>query len=62
MEPAEERWVMKVLERFARDESGATTVAYGLIAAAMSIAIITMISGLAAKLNATFAWAHMALQ
>jgi pilus assembly protein Flp/PilA len=53
---------MKMLERFARDESGATTVAYGLIAAAMSIAIITMISGLAAKLNATFFWVHTGLE
>ena len=37
---------MKVLlARFACDESGATAVEYGLIAAAMSAAIITMILG-----------------
>ena len=50
------------LDRFARDESGATTLVYGLIAAAMSIAIITMISGLGSKLNATFTWVHTTLR
>jgi pilus assembly protein Flp/PilA len=50
------------LDQFAREESGATTIAYGLIAAAMSIAIITMISGLGSKLNATFIWVHTTLQ
>ena len=47
---------MKVLlARFACDESGATSVEYGLIAAAMSAAIITMILGLGSKLTATLA-------
>ena len=47
---------MKVLfARFACDESGATAVEYGLIAAAMSAAIITMMLGLGSKLTATFA-------
>ena len=41
---------MKVLiARFACDESGATAVEYGLIAAAMSAAIITMMLGLGSK-------------
>jgi pilus assembly protein Flp/PilA len=47
---------MKVLiGRFVCDESGATAVEYGLIAAAMSAAIITMMLGLGSKLTATFA-------
>jgi pilus assembly protein Flp/PilA len=47
---------MKVLiARFACDESGATAVEYGLIAAAMFAAIITMMLGLGSKLTATFA-------
>ena len=47
---------MKVLiARFACDESGATAVEYGLIAAAMSAAIITMMLGLGSKLTSTFA-------
>ena len=46
---------MKVLiARFACDESGATAVEYGLIAAAMSAAIITMMLGLGSKLTTTF--------
>jgi pilus assembly protein Flp/PilA len=48
--------IMKVLiARFACDESGATAVEYGLIAAAMSAAIITMMLGLGSKLTSTFA-------
>jgi pilus assembly protein Flp/PilA len=39
-----------LLARFARDESGGTAIEYGLIAAGMSLAIITMISGLARSL------------
>ena len=50
------------LDQFARDESGATTVVYGLIAAAMSIAIITAVSGLGSKLHATFMWVHTTLE
>jgi pilus assembly protein Flp/PilA len=49
------------LERFARDESGATTVVYGLIAAAMVLAIITAVSGLGSRLNATFTWVQIVL-
>ncbi|MGA7489904.1 MAG: Flp family type IVb pilin [Xanthobacteraceae bacterium] len=48
--------------QFAREESGATTVVYGLIAAGLSIAIIMVMSGLGSKLNATLAWMHTALQ
>ncbi|HEY6993233.1 MAG TPA: Flp family type IVb pilin [Xanthobacteraceae bacterium] len=51
-----------LLQRFARDERGATTVVYGLIAAAMSIAIITAVSGLGSKLHATFAWVQTTLE
>jgi pilus assembly protein Flp/PilA len=44
--------IMKVLlARFARDESGSAAVEYGLIAAAMSAAIITMILGLGSKVT-----------
>jgi pilus assembly protein Flp/PilA len=49
-------------QRFARDEKGATTVVYGLIAAAMSIAILTAVSGFGSKLSLTFLWVQTALQ
>jgi pilus assembly protein Flp/PilA len=55
--------IMKMLlVRFARDESGATVIEYGLIAAGISVAIITAISGLGAKLNTTLAWMQTALE
>ena len=45
---------MKTLKRFAKDESGATAIEYGLIAAGISVAIITVVQGLGTKLNTTF--------
>ena len=46
---------MKTLfARFAKDESGATAIEYGLIAAGISVAIITVVQGLGTKLNSTF--------
>jgi pilus assembly protein Flp/PilA len=46
---------MKTLvSRFFKDESGATAIEYGLIAAGISVAIITVVGGLGTKLNSTF--------
>jgi len=46
---------MKTLvSRFVKDESGATAIEYGLIAAGISIAIIAVVNGLGTKLNTTF--------
>ena len=42
-----------LLKRFAKDESGATAVEYGLVAAGISVAIIAVMQGLGAKLNTT---------
>ena len=43
--------MLKTLVAFARDESGATAIEYGLIAAGISVAIIAVINGLGPKLN-----------
>ena len=43
-----------LVKRFAKDESGATAIEYGLIAAGISVAIITVVQGLGTKLNTTF--------
>ena len=43
-----------LLQRFVRDEGGATAIEYGLIAAGISVAIITVVQGLGSKLNTTF--------
>jgi pilus assembly protein Flp/PilA len=46
---------MKTLvSRFVKDESGATAIEYGLIAAGISIAIIAVVNGLGTKLNTVF--------
>ncbi|MEA2874250.1 MAG: pilus assembly protein Flp/PilA [Hyphomicrobiales bacterium] len=43
-----------LLQRFLRDEEGATAIEYGLIAAGISVAIITVVQGLGTKLSDTF--------
>ena len=40
--------------RFLQDDSGATAIEYGLIAAGISVAIIAVVNGLGTKLNSTF--------
>lgn len=45
---------MKTIRRFIADESGATAIEYGLIAAGISLAIIAVINGLGTKLNTKF--------
>jgi pilus assembly protein Flp/PilA len=43
-----------LLARFVKDESGATAIEYGLIAAGISLAIITIVNGLGTNLNGKF--------
>jgi pilus assembly protein Flp/PilA len=46
---------MKTLvQRFVKDESGATAIEYGLIAAGISVAIIAVVNALGGQLNNTF--------
>jgi pilus assembly protein Flp/PilA len=40
--------------RFVKDNSGATAIEYGLIAAGISVAIIAVVNGLGTSLNAKF--------
>ncbi|MGA2568463.1 MAG: Flp family type IVb pilin [Pseudolabrys sp.] len=40
--------------RFVKNESGATAIEYGLIAAGISVAIIAVVNGLGSTLNAKF--------
>ena len=44
----------KLFSRFLNDESGATAIEYGLIAAGISIAIIVAVNGLGTNLNTKF--------
>ena len=45
---------MRKVIAFLNDESGATAIEYGLIAAGISVAIIATVTGLGTKLNSTF--------
>ena len=44
----------RTLKKFWADESGATAIEYGLIAAGIALAIITVVNGLGSKLNTKF--------
>ena len=45
---------MNSIRKFLADESGATAIEYGLIAAGISLAIIAIVNGLGIKLNTKF--------
>ncbi len=44
----------KLVARFIKNESGATAIEYGLIAAGISLAIIAAVNGLGTNLNTKF--------
>ena len=45
---------MTKLKQFLADESGATAIEYGLIAAGISLAIISIVNGLGSNLKTKF--------
>jgi pilus assembly protein Flp/PilA len=53
---------MKMLRAFLANESGATAIEYGLIAAGISLAIIAVVNGLGTKLNTKFTSINTSLQ
>jgi pilus assembly protein Flp/PilA len=58
MEPKKMNYLLKLV----KDESGATAIEYGLIAAGISVAIIAVVQGLGSKLNTTFTSVQTALK
>jgi len=58
---SEELSMSKVL-RFLKDESGATAIEYGLIAAGISVAIIVAVASVGSGLNTTFTSVQTALK
>jgi pilus assembly protein Flp/PilA len=48
--------------KFLRNESAATAIEYGLIAAGISLAIIAVVNGLGDKLNTKFASINASLK
>jgi pilus assembly protein Flp/PilA len=54
--------MIRPIRTFLIDESGATAIEYGLIAAGIAVAIITVVKGLGTKLNTTFSSVSSALK
>ena len=54
--------MQKLLTKFAKDESGATAIEYGLIAAGIAVAIIAAVQGVGTALNTTFTSVSTALR
>ena len=46
--------MQRTLNKFLNDESGATAIEYGLIAAGIALAIIAVVNGLGTNLNGMF--------
>lgn len=44
----------QLLARFWKDQSAATAIEYGLIAAGISVVIIAVVNGIGTKLNTSF--------
>jgi len=53
---------MTCFKKFVSDESGATAIEYGLIAAGIAVAIIAAVQGLGTKLTSTFTSVEGALK
>jgi pilus assembly protein Flp/PilA len=51
-----------LIARFVKDESGATAIEYGLIAAGISIVIITAVNGIGANLSGKFSSINTSLK
>lgn len=52
----------RVVARFLQDQSGATAIEYGLIAAGIAVAIIATVQGLGTQLKTTFSSVSTALK
>jgi pilus assembly protein Flp/PilA len=59
---AEALTMTKLLNDFLADERAATAIEYGLIAAGISLAIISAVNGLGSKLNTKFASINSSLK
>ena len=51
-----------LVARFLKDNSGATAIEYGLIAAGISLAIIAVVNGIGTNLNGKFASINSSLK
>jgi len=54
--------LQRIFSKFFSDESGATAIEYGLIAAGISLAIIAAVNGLGSTLNTNFSSINSSLK
>ena len=54
--------MLRLLKKFIADQSGATAIEYALIAAGISLAIITVVNGLGTTLGDRFAEINTSLK
>jgi pilus assembly protein Flp/PilA len=54
--------MVRILSQFCKDQSGATAIEYGLIAAGIAVAIIVAVQTLGTNLNTTFSSVSTALK
>jgi pilus assembly protein Flp/PilA len=54
--------MVQMLKDFLADESGATAIEYGLIAAGISLAIIAVVNGIGSKLNTKYSSINTSLK
>jgi pilus assembly protein Flp/PilA len=54
--------MVKMFKDFLADETGATAIEYGLIAAGISLAIIAVVNGIGSKLNTKFSSINTSLK
>ena len=57
-----EFWMVQLISRFLRDESGATAIEYCIIAAGISIVIITAVRGIGSTLSTNFGLINTSLK
>jgi pilus assembly protein Flp/PilA len=53
---------VNLISRFLKDETAATAIEYGLIAAGIALAIIAVMNGLGSKLNTKFSSINSSLK
>ena len=54
--------MIALVRKFWADETGATAIEYGLIAAGISLVIIAVVNGIGAKLNTKFSAINTSLK
>jgi pilus assembly protein Flp/PilA len=54
--------MIALVQKFWADETGATAIEYGLIAAGISLAIIAVVNGIGSKLNTKFSSINTSLK